>query len=124
MLLLNKNITFKNIHKDPNLEIMSIDIKYGKKIIRLIIVYIPDPKTNVVKQYLKEIKPILNFPGTCVLIGDFNINFSSINNASVEDKFYILKTFISKHQPLFQLIDKPTRENHIIDLLFVIKIIL
>ena len=40
LLLLNKNILFKNIYKHPTLEIMATEIIIHKKSIRLIVVYI------------------------------------------------------------------------------------
>ena len=58
--------------------------------------------------------------GTCILMGDFNINYVENNDISKSSKncLYLLNKFISTNQPLFQLVKQPTRKDRLIDLVF------
>ena len=75
---------------------------------------------KILKLYLKQIKNLLNFSGSCVLIGDFNINYKLVINADISknDCASIFKKFIIKNQPLFQFVSEPTRLNNTTDLVF------
>ena len=120
LLLLRQNIVVTQILQDELLEILTIDINFGKKLLRLITVYIPDPKPKIVKCYFKKLKLLLQFPGNCVLLGDFNINYITdlIQTENISKSLSLLKIFISKNQPLYQFVTKATRKDHIIDLVF------
>ena len=120
LLLVKKNIRIKQTLIDKNFEILCVDMYFGKKLVRYIVLYIPHPSSKILKQYLRQIKSLLNFSGICVIMGDFNIDYDLVvkSDLSKHDCESIMKKFITKNQPLFQFVFEPTRLNRAIDLVF------
>ena len=83
LLLVHKNLIVKQTNNFEKSEIMSVYISFAKTLVRFILLYLPHPVPNILKNYLKQLKTLINFPGTCLVMGDFNIDFNKVVNSDV-----------------------------------------
>ena len=110
-------------YNDEIIEILGINLKFCKKEIHLILAYIPYPDKKSIKNYWDKLKKLLEFKGSTFIVGDFNVHyFNTSTNMPGSENYCYLKKFVDKLQPLYQLVKQNTRDQHILDLIFSVKL--
>lgn len=119
MAIIKKEIKCTLDAVDYKNEAIIISIYNGKKTIKFVLSYLPHPDRESIKSRIILFENSIKNNITTIILGDFNTHFEESNRKTNKDpNFKKLFKFMTKNQPLFQLVKEPTRENRIIDLIF------
>ena len=111
----------KEVHSAVNCELLAIDVLLrNKSDLRIITVYHSTTHDiaalNRITALLEELNKSVS---RYIIIGDFNLPDFDWNNPSLNtiEPYSSFQLFVDKSQPIFQVIDFPTRKTKILDIL-------
>lgn len=118
---IDSNLTSVEVDCKTCTELLAVDIFYQKtRTLRIIVGYLADSKDSIItNRLLKEIELLINKNSNYIIFGDFNlplINWKSKTFPNIEYYKYFEKFYLY-NQPMHQLIDFPTRNKNILDLI-------
>ena len=121
LIAVNKLINSSRVDFESQSELVSVDVNLNRTI-RLIVAYNPD-RLNLtrVDAFFADLTTLTRCRCPCVVLGDFNMpgvdwNEPRFPDSSVYNSF---AEYYFQSQPISQLNTTPTRENNVLDLLFV-----
>lgn len=124
LIAIRKTISSQEIPLNVTDELIAVILKFSKNyFVKLVLAYNPlFQNVKNLKSLLKNIRSIINKNEEVILMGDFNIpNFSLDESSSfinTKPQYKLLSSFVSKLQPLSQVVNFPTRGENTLDLIF------
>lgn len=124
LIAVNKLIHSSRVDIDSQSELVAVDV-YFNRTIRFVVAYNPDRvNLNRLDSFFADLTSVTRFRGPCVVVGDFNMPGVDWNGPRFPElsAYNSFAEYYYQSQPITQLNTTPTREDNILDLLFVTEL--